>query len=285
MSPQIAGDHGGLEPAVRTRSAMYLLLAVGLTVAAAFSLFARFHAGAGFLTFFEDDFFYYLRIAQHIAGGHHSTFDGRHFTNGYHPLWMLVLVALVHLFGTGLPLFYAVQALALLSVLATYVIAVRAIATVASGPRGLTVFLAAAVATSTLLLVGGGMEVLLAIPLLVALVLFRLQYFTWTARSAFLLGLIAAALVLARLDAAILVAMMAVFDFLMASAVPLGQRIRCAVACLCGLSPSAAYLILNELWFGTLMPISGQSKQMRFHHWPSAALLLRTPSPRRSASS
>lgn len=277
MNLQTAGDRGGLELAARTRSAMHLLLPAGLIVAAAFSLFARFHAGAGFLTFYEDDFFYYLRIAQHIAAGHHSTFDGTHLTNGYHPLWMLILVALVRLFGTGPPLFFALQGLALLSVLATYAMAVRAMASVASGPRWLTVFLAAAVATSTLLLVGGGMEVLLAIPLVVGMVLFRFRYFTWTLRSAFLLGLIAAALVLARLDAAILVAMMVALDFVMASAVPLWQRLRCAGAFLCGASPVALYLILNKLWFGTLMPISGQSKQMRFHHWPSAALFLRSP--------
>jgi len=38
------------------------------------------------LTF--DDSFYYFEIAQRFARGQGSTFDGIHYTNGYHPLWM-----------------------------------------------------------------------------------------------------------------------------------------------------------------------------------------------------
>lgn len=39
-----------------------------------------------------DDAFYYFKIAQNIAAGGGSTFDGIHPTNGYHPLWMGLLV-------------------------------------------------------------------------------------------------------------------------------------------------------------------------------------------------
>ncbi|MEA2572754.1 MAG: hypothetical protein QOH93_52 [Chloroflexia bacterium] len=41
-----------------------------------------------------DDAFYYFQTARHIAAGDGSTFDGLHPTNGYHPLWMLLLVPL-----------------------------------------------------------------------------------------------------------------------------------------------------------------------------------------------
>ena len=41
-----------------------------------------------------DDAFYYFKIAQNIAAGHGSTFDGLHPTNGYHPLWMGLLIPL-----------------------------------------------------------------------------------------------------------------------------------------------------------------------------------------------
>jgi hypothetical protein len=44
--------------------------------------------------FFPDDCFYYYRTALNIAAGTSSTFDGINFTNGYHPLWMLVCVAI-----------------------------------------------------------------------------------------------------------------------------------------------------------------------------------------------
>jgi len=46
-----------------------------------------------------DDAFYYLRIAENIVAGHGAVFDGRTPTNGYHPLWMIVSVAAVHIAG------------------------------------------------------------------------------------------------------------------------------------------------------------------------------------------
>lgn len=39
-----------------------------------------------------DDGFYYFKIAEHLARGDGSTFDGVHPTNGYHPLWAFLLV-------------------------------------------------------------------------------------------------------------------------------------------------------------------------------------------------
>ncbi len=42
--------------------------------------------------FLTDDAFYYFKIAQNIAEGHGSTFDGVNLTNGYHPLWLLLNV-------------------------------------------------------------------------------------------------------------------------------------------------------------------------------------------------
>jgi hypothetical protein len=40
-----------------------------------------------------DDAFYYFQIGRNIAEGAGSTFDGMHTTNGYHPLWMVVVTA------------------------------------------------------------------------------------------------------------------------------------------------------------------------------------------------
>lgn len=39
-----------------------------------------------------DDAFYFLGIADNLAAGRGPTFDGIHPTNGYHPLWAMVLV-------------------------------------------------------------------------------------------------------------------------------------------------------------------------------------------------
>jgi hypothetical protein len=56
-----------------------------------------------------DDAFYYFKIARNIAAGLGSTFDGLHATNGYHPLWMGLLVPIFRLFPNqpGLPIHLA----------------------------------------------------------------------------------------------------------------------------------------------------------------------------------
>jgi len=38
-----------------------------------------------------DDPFYYFTIARHLAAGHGFTFDGVEPTNGFHPLWLLII--------------------------------------------------------------------------------------------------------------------------------------------------------------------------------------------------
>ncbi len=44
------------------------------------------------ITAYSDDAFYYFQIAKNLADGHFSTFDGGITrTNGYHPLWLLLL--------------------------------------------------------------------------------------------------------------------------------------------------------------------------------------------------
>jgi hypothetical protein len=44
-----------------------------------------------------DDFYYYLTIARHLSLGHGATFDGLGPTNGFHPVYTLLLAAIFHL--------------------------------------------------------------------------------------------------------------------------------------------------------------------------------------------
>ena len=44
------------------------------------------------IRYVQDDAFYSFEIARHIFLGHGSTFDGISRTNGYQPLWVLILV-------------------------------------------------------------------------------------------------------------------------------------------------------------------------------------------------
>ncbi|MGB8409293.1 MAG: hypothetical protein WCE58_05225 [Gallionella sp.] len=59
---------------------------------------------------FEDDAYFYFQIAKNILDLHRSTFDGISTTNGYHPLWMVILVAAgapLKLIGIQSPIIYA----------------------------------------------------------------------------------------------------------------------------------------------------------------------------------
>jgi hypothetical protein len=46
-----------------------------------------------------DDAYYYLGVAQNIAEGKGSTFGNIVETNGYHPLWLLILSAIIYVFS------------------------------------------------------------------------------------------------------------------------------------------------------------------------------------------
>lgn len=43
------------------------------------------------LMFIPDDSFYYFQLASNIVSGHGSSMDGVHLTNGYHPLWPIMI--------------------------------------------------------------------------------------------------------------------------------------------------------------------------------------------------
>src|SRR5688572_118407 len=81
-----------LVPAIRPASvAAMVLLAVGLVLRLAN---AWTDLDALSLTTLPDDAFYYFGIARQIARGAPPSLDGLNPTNGYHPLWMLLLVPL-----------------------------------------------------------------------------------------------------------------------------------------------------------------------------------------------
>lgn len=71
-----------------------------------------------------DDSFYYFRTAQHIVAGDGSTFDGTNFTNGYHPLWMVVVLPIYWFAGAdselALRLVYAILAIVLAGSIVVY---------------------------------------------------------------------------------------------------------------------------------------------------------------------
>ncbi|HEY58279.1 MAG TPA: hypothetical protein G4O04_07085 [Anaerolineae bacterium] len=77
------------------------LLAFSVLVAGVMALILGVHSylaltpANSFLDWFHfDDAFYYFKTAQNIVAGRGVTFDGTGSTNGFHPLWMLLLLPL-----------------------------------------------------------------------------------------------------------------------------------------------------------------------------------------------
>ncbi|MEJ2746169.1 MAG: glycosyltransferase family 39 protein, partial [bacterium] len=60
--------------------------------------------------------FYYLTLARNVALGHGATADGENATNGFHPLWVIVLVPLFRLLHNGAEPQWALVLLTLFSV-------------------------------------------------------------------------------------------------------------------------------------------------------------------------
>jgi hypothetical protein len=228
-------------------------------------LLHRPHGFSG-LTMVQDDFFYYEKIASEIVTGHGSTFNGIVATNGYHPLWMVAVTLLSIFFRSPDSLIPAVYVVVAFSVFATYFFTRRILQTL-HGERWLTDLLAASLALLSLRVLRSGMEVVLTVPL--ALVLFyRLLSPPQNARQSFGTALLAALLILSRLDAAIWVAGLYI-------CLVITQKIarRHWPAIVLGFLPLPAYFAYNKIKFGEFVPISGQAKQLRTAHTLSPAIL------------
>ncbi len=160
---------------------------------------------------FEDDSFFYVKTANNIASGLGSTFDGINKTNGYHPLYM-VLLTLVAFFVplTGTSGVYAVCVVDSL-LFAAFLISVDKCIKEFGGFDRLFRVLTLIVLTAALGLKDFGMEVKLLLPL-VWLMLFCMLKLSLQAddRNLSLLGIgtFGAAVYLTRLDMVLLMLML-----------------------------------------------------------------------------
>ncbi len=158
-----------------------------------------------------DDAFYYFKTAQNFAHGLGMTFDGTGTTNGFHPLWMAVCVpvfALARGIGDVLPL-------RVLVVIVGVLVAASAWALYRAGKRlwGAEVALLVAAfwalwPASYVALSAGGMET--SLNALTLIVFWRMLMQVWArptdGRAVRVLGWAAALAMLARLDNALIVA-------------------------------------------------------------------------------
>jgi hypothetical protein len=224
---------------------------------------------------FDDDFFYYAQIARALARGHGSTFDGTHMTNGYHPLWLLCLAGF-WVIGDGRFFFLLVTAATGASLVAIYMLSVRLQERLGVSQQGRAV-IASAVVFWSVLLMRGGMEIVLAIPLLLLLLWMWLDERLRGTSGYLWLGLVAALCVLARLDSVLLVGTLVALSLTIES-MSMDDRLHRGVAFGLGLTPVWIYLAINLHFFGTWMPVSAQAKELLLHrgmHWQPLAGLFK----------
>ena len=229
---------------------------------------APFRAGASWLLFVQDDCFYYLKIAENLATGHGSTFNGIVPTNGYHPLWLLTLTFFRFVFRSASFISF-IAASVVAATIATYVLA-RGILQRSSGSPLVVNALAASVAAFSMLLFFTGMEVILAIPLvlLFILVCLRANLERHDAKHAFGLGLLVSAMVLARLDTILLATLCCAALLAHPRLRPQITRAHLLGVAL-GLLPLLAYFGSNHILFDTWLPVSGMAKQLKSNDLPS----------------
>lgn len=217
----------------------------------------------------QEDGFYYLRIAEHLAAGQGSTFDGLNRTNGYHPLWLLLLVPVFWL----APSPEAAMTLAVL--LQGALLALGAVLLYLTARRDVGELAASLTALLWFGLVWGlslsGLEFALHGCLLLALAYSYRRWFwprspdAW--RTSFGLGLLLGLAFLARLETLLLSACLAVALALREARRP--DR-AAGIRMLALLSPLAAsvalYLATNLLFFDLAVPVSSLVKRAWSDH-------------------
>ncbi len=231
-------------------------------------------APASWPAFYMDDFFYYVVIARNFVAHGLSSFDGVTPTNGYHPLWMLVISFLLLIGGGAGRAFFLLLTTVQLLAYASAIWQVAALLIRRRTHPGLTiaVTLIFAVAFSTTALTG--MEVILAVPLILAFIA-EAQRAGGEGIRPLRFGLLASACIFARVDAVILVVVIAL-AVLPALCKLLRQRAGLRL-CL-GLAPSALYFCINAAVFGAILPLSSAAKALApslfFNTGPVATPLL-----------
>ncbi|MGH7014742.1 MAG: hypothetical protein ACREEL_11425 [Stellaceae bacterium] len=243
-----------------------------IPVAALLALYALSPAMA-LNDYLSDDAYYYLRIAFNIAHGAGSTFGNLVPTNGYHPLWQLVLVPvfwIVRAPDQAIPAVFALASVAWIACVALYHrIGRRCDAEAAFLVGGIYLCW-----LCTFALPGGadlvflGMETTLALPIMLWLTELSLRHALFTTarqppRTLLAVGGMLTLLCLARLDA-VFIAGPYILAFV------LTQQKRGWIASLrdgfvMG-APVAATLIVymaaNQILFGAVMPVSGTAKTL-----------------------
>ncbi|WP_034508747.1 hypothetical protein [Blastococcus sp. URHD0036] len=211
------------------------------------------------LAFNSDDLHYYVLTALNLAQGNGSTFDGLQGTNGYQPLWFLLLSGAFRVTGVDRPGAYVVTMVLLVVLWGLALLLLHRLSRDVLGATG-------APAALLVLLPHArwwtGCENALVVAVLLAAVLLLLRRGLLRPgapriRDVALLGVLLAVLVLSRLDTAVLLGVLAVVGL---------SRWRRIGAVVVLVAPTAValavYAAVNQAAFGVPVPVSGLAKQL-----------------------
>jgi hypothetical protein len=157
------------------------------------------------IDFFDDDAYYYFRIARNVVNEGKLTFDGQSITNGFHPLWLVVLLPFFVIWKDPILVLRPIGTFSvILAGLAAY-LGLRYVFRYSL----LSYTLAAALVLTTIIGFGNtGMEITVLLPLMIGALLLLERVKLWRAAPATievaLIGLMLSLTQLARLDAVFL---------------------------------------------------------------------------------
>ncbi len=229
-------------------------------VAAPF-LYHLARGSAAYLGLFEDDYFYYATIADNIVRFGQLTYDGVTSTNGFHPLWQILLTLIRFICGRFGPAYYiALIIVSVAAMIVTYELSVK-FARMMGLPRGVAEIVSAMYSVGTARLMTMGMEAVIGVPLLLWLLIAAGSPEPLTTKRAAKLGMIASLAILARLDIAIAVGLL-IAGFLVFVRPRLSEAIRLLAAFGAGGFLLPLYLAVDVWMFDTLLPVSAMAKQL-----------------------
>lgn len=227
------------------------------------------------LSSFSDDFFYYTQIARNIVEHGTSTFDGITRTNGYQPLWAVILFGLAHVFPVDQSPFFHVVFWVEIALCAIGTWFMRRLMREFNSDSVCIEMLTALYFVLSTRLAATGMEIGLVFALFPCFYKTALAAYSTVSPVNFLkLGVVSSILLLSRLDSAVIIGVMLLVTLLVLQRSDnWGKAFVSMSPFFVGLLPFVGYLVFNYATYGYIMPLSGVAKGLRDSFYPSALAL------------
>ncbi len=235
------------------------LLVIFYFIAAIVFLYTKFvlYDNIQLLAFYEDDFFYYLETAKNFLLFGFPSIDLKTPTNGYHPLWFLIITFIQIPSRNPYYISLVVTTFSFISLFITFLYSQR-IFFYFSNNKKISNYFSIICTSLFLIYYDQGMEIILVFPLIAILIFYLIS----NENSALKYGLLFNILFLARLDTIFLL-----FLVFVSFAIYKHQILKNKYFYFPFII-SLIYLISNIIIFDSLLPVSGLAKQLKTSYTP-----------------